>query len=132
MLRNYYIQILTLVAMLNNTIASIWSGDKSYHVALSGNYGWQKYYHYWLLFDYRSQLFLYLIGMLMVLRFPLEGANKTYAKASLIAYICLYIIEVVFYLWDGNDARIEGFSFFFLFLYVVVLGVLAFFAKVWK
>lgn len=131
-MKNYYIQILTFIALVNNNISSFMMGYDGYHTAMSGNQGWPKYWHYWLVFDYRSQLMIYLIGILMAIKYPLDGLYKKFATISALMYISIFAFEIMIYLWDGNDARNEKLVPVYLFGYTVANILVAKYLKIWK
>lgn len=106
-MKNYYIQIVTFIALVNNNISSLMMNTEGYNRSLSGNEGWPNYWHYWLLFDYRSQLMLYLTGIFLALKYPLEGLYKKFAIISIMMFMSIFAMEIIIYLWDGNDSRNE-------------------------
>ena len=129
--RNYYVQILTYVALINNCISSYWMGNDRLSTSLSGVDGWPNYYHYWLIFDYRSQLMLYLIGIYLCLKYPLKDFYKEFAMKSVLMYIMIFIAEIAVYLWYGNDARNEELYYIYIGLYTIGLYVVAIKEKLW-
>lgn len=84
------------------------------------------------MFDYRSQLMIYLIGIFLVLKWPLKGKYREYAMNSVLAYASLFVAEIGLYLWFGNDSWSESHYYYFIGAYTLFLYWAAIKEKLWN
>ena len=102
------------LTMVINQVATLWEGVERPVKTLSGSDGFPIYYHAWLIFDYRAQLFSYLTMVMLALKFPLYDKPKRIAIYSIILYVGITLIEVFRYLYWGNNKLNEDYFYYYL------------------
>ena len=114
MVRRYYIQIIIFCCMINNQVAKVWEGDDSLYRSISGEDGYPMWYHTWVLFDHNLHIILCLVGMILLLKYPLKGEFKEFAIFSVVCSLVIVLFESATYLYYGNNYMNEQLYYYYL------------------
>lgn len=125
--RIYYLQLLLFFCIITNQLSNLWKDDKTKSISWSGEFGFSNWFHYWLIFDHYLQYLIYIIGILLVLVFPLEKQFRSYAIATVLLYFGINLIEIFYYMYFGNNNH--NFNMFGVYISVYSVGHIIFLFK---
>jgi len=132
MMKNLYPQILTFVSLIINCVSHYFMGMAGHYTSISGAKGFDYYWHYWYLFEYRIQILFLLLFIYLAIKYPLQGVYKKYGSVTLLLYLSLVVVEIMVYLWTGNDRLNESYYIYYVALYTSILMITANRMKIWK
>lgn len=130
-MKNLYPQILTFISLIINCISHYFMGMTGNYTSISGAKGYDYYWHYWYLFEYRLQILFLLLFVYLAIKYPLQDTFKKYGSITLLIYLSLVVVEIIAYLWTGNDRLNESLYYYYVTGYTAALLIAAIRLKVW-
>jgi hypothetical protein len=131
-LKNFYVQIITIIIWGNNQLSSFWGHRNDLTTSWGGFIGYPSWYNSWVVYDVEiGKLLIWMIVLLLII-FPLKGDYRTYAIGSVCTLILIMFLEFFIFLFYGNNSKNEDMFYVFFSSYILSIVVMYFLNNIYK